>query len=368
MSNVTAKRLMIMAAGTGGHVFPGIAIAKTMQERGWEVTWLGTTHGMEGEIVKKNQLPMDAVKFSGLRGKGWKHTVTGVFRLLSSFVHCYQFLGRRRPDVVLGMGGYVTVPGGLMARLRGIPLVLLNADAALLLSNRLLLGAAQRVLFGFPAEVAVAKNKALVTGNPVRREICQMAPPAERFSGRSGPLKVLIIGGSLGAQVLNETVPAALALMSPETRPLVTHQSGKQHIAQLTATYAKAQVQADVVAFIDDMQAQYAAADLVICRAGAITVSELTAAGVASVLVPLRVSSTTHQTNNAEWMAQQQAAIHLPQTQMTAEKLAQLLANITRDECQLLAQAAYKIGQRQANEVIAAVLEELTHKPTGKSV
>ncbi|PRC95204.1 undecaprenyldiphospho-muramoylpentapeptide beta-N-acetylglucosaminyltransferase [Solimicrobium silvestre] len=361
-----AKRIMIMAAGTGGHIFPGLAIAKTLQERGWEVSWLGTAHGMEGEIVAKNNIAMDVLDFAGMRGKGWRHSLTGAVKLVASFLRCFQFLGQRKPDVVLGMGGYVTVPGGLMAKLRGIPLVLVNADAALLLSNKFLARFSQRVLFGFPADFGVAASIAQVTGNPVRSEICTLPIPTVRFFGRSGPLNILVVGGSLGAKILNETLPAALALLPTELRPNVTHQSGKANIAALQAAYEKAQVQAKVVAFIDDMTSEYASADLVICRAGAITVSELTAAGVASVLVPLMASSTTHQSNNASWMAEQQAALHLPQKEMTAEKLAQLLKTMTRADCQVLAEAAYKIGQRQANNKIADVLEELIGKRSGK--
>lgn len=353
------KKLMIMAAGTGGHIFPGLAIAETMRARGWQVSWLGTTHGMERDLVPQRGIEMDTIAFSGLRGKGAAHTLKGMVRLLASFASCFAILSRRKPDVVLGMGGYVTVPGGLMAKLRGTPVALLNADAALLLSNRTLIPIAQRVLFGFPADFGAAAGKAIVTGNPVRKEISEVLPPTQRYADRTGPLKVLIVGGSLGAQVLNETLPAALALIPAEQRPIVTHQSGKKNIDALRANYAQAEVAAEVLDFIDDMPRRYAEADLVICRAGAITVSELTAAGVASVLVPLLVSTTTHQRNNAQWMAQQQAAIHLPQTTLKAAELAALLQNMTRAQCQKMAEAAYEQGRRNANEAIADVLEEL---------
>ncbi|EJN06856.1 undecaprenyldiphospho-muramoylpentapeptide beta-N-acetylglucosaminyltransferase, partial [Herbaspirillum sp. YR522] len=297
-----SRKLMIMAAGTGGHIFPGLAIAETMRARGWQVSWLGTSHGMERELVPRHGVEMDTIVFSGLRGKGLMHTVKGAWRLATSFVRCFNILGRRNPDVVLGMGGYVTVPGGAMARLRGKPLVLVNADAALLLSNKTLTPLADRVLFGFPADFGAAAAKAEVTGNPVRREITSLAPPATRYAGHGGPLRILVVGGSLGAKVLNDNVPAALARLPVQARPVVTHQSGKQHIAALTSAYEAAGVQAEVVDFIDDMPRRYAEADLVICRAGAITVSELTAAGVASVLVPLAVSTTSHQIDNAKWM------------------------------------------------------------------
>ncbi|OBV39147.1 undecaprenyldiphospho-muramoylpentapeptide beta-N-acetylglucosaminyltransferase [Janthinobacterium psychrotolerans] len=359
VKNLKTKKLMIMAAGTGGHIFPGLAIAQTMIARGWEVSWLGTTHGMEQELVPKSGIAMDAIAFSGMRGKGLGHTVKGGFKMIASLFAIRGFIARRKPDVVMGMGGYVTVPGGLVARLSGVPLVLVNADAALLLSNKTLLPLAQQVCFGFPAEFGDAASKAVVTGNPVRAEILAMAPPAARFEHRAGPLRILVVGGSLGAKALNDSLPAALALMPEGERPLVTHQSGKKNIDALRASYGAAGVTAHVVDFIDDMAEAYAAADLVICRAGAITLSELTAAGVASVLVPLVASTTSHQRNNAQWMAQQGAAIHLPQTEMNPAALAAMLASLTRESCQQMAQAALAAGKRDANEAIAHVLEQL---------
>jgi UDP-N-acetylglucosamine--N-acetylmuramyl-(pentapeptide) pyrophosphoryl-undecaprenol N-acetylglucosamine transferase len=356
------KRLLIMAAGTGGHIFPGLAIAETMQARGWQVSWLGTMHGMERDIVPKHKIEMDSIDFAGLRGKGLAHTARGVFKMAAGFASCFNILGRRKPDVVLGMGGYVTVPGGMMAKLRGVPLVLVNADAALLLSNKTLAPLAKRVLFGFPADFGNAAGKAIVTGNPVRKEIIALPAPAQRYAGRSGNLRLLVVGGSLGAKVLNESLPAALARIPAEVRPTVTHQSGKQHIDALRAAYSNASVNAEVVDFIDDMPRRYAEADLVICRAGAITVSELTAAGVPSVLVPLVASTTSHQRDNAEWMAKQKAAIHLPQNELNPERLAQLLQSLTREACLTMAEAAHAIGRRQANDAIADVLEDLTDR------
>lgn len=356
------KKLMIMAAGTGGHIFPGVAIAQTMRERGWSVTWLGTAHGMENEFVPKQGIAMDSIDFAGLRGKGLGHTVKGAFKMAASFATCLRVLGQRKPDVVLGMGGYVTVPGGMMARTRGIPLALVNADAALLLSNKTLTPLASRVLFGFPADFGNAAGKAIVTGNPVRQAILDLPAPGQRFAGRTGPLRVLVVGGSLGAKVLNDSVPAALARIDANVRPIVTHQSGKKNIDALRAAYAQAGVQANVVDFIDDMAAAYAEADLVICRAGAITVSELTAAGVASVLVPFVASTTSHQRDNAVWMDKQGAAIHLPQGELSSERVAQLLVNTTRAQCLAMAEAAQAVGKRDANDAIAAVLEQLASK------
>jgi UDP-N-acetylglucosamine--N-acetylmuramyl-(pentapeptide) pyrophosphoryl-undecaprenol N-acetylglucosamine transferase len=356
------KRLMIMAAGTGGHIFPGIAIAHTMRARGWEVSWLGTANGMEQDLVPKQGIAIDTIDFHGMRGKGLQHTLQGAFKLTASFVTCLRFIRQRRPDVVLGMGGYVCVPGGMMARLRAVPLVLVNADAALLLSNKTLTPLAQRVLFGFPADFGRAAGKAMVTGNPVRQEILDMPAPEQRFEGRDGPLRILVVGGSLGAKVLNDSIPAALALMPEAVRPLVTHQSGKKNIDALRESYAKAGVKAEVVDFIDDMAAAYAQADLVICRAGAITVSELTAAGVASVLVPFVATTTSHQRDNAKWMASQNAAVHLPQTALSPASMAELLHKLTRAKCREMAVAAAAVGKRNANDAIADVLEKLANK------
>ena len=355
------SHLLIMAAGTGGHIFPGLAIADTMRARGWQVSWLGTTRGMESDIVPRHGVPFDAIDFTGLRGKGLMHTITGAFKMLVSFFSCLMILRRRKPDVVLGMGGYVTVPGGVMAKLTGVPLALVNADAALLMSNKALLPFASKVLFGFDTQGDEAGTKVQVTGNPVRREISTLPTPQSRYGERNGPLNILVIGGSLGAKVLNETVPAALALIDGQ-RPRVVHQSGKQHIAALRELYAKHGVEAEVVDFIDDMASRYAQADVVICRAGAITVAELCAAGVASVLVPLIASTTSHQRDNAQWMAAAGAAIHQPQSELNVDALASLIKTLTRERCLHMASAAYQHGRRDSNEVIAQVLETLGSK------
>jgi len=259
---------------------------------------------------------------------------------------------------VLGMGGYVTVPGGVMAAVHGKPLALMNADAALLMSNKALLPFAKKILFGF-SSTGAPLNKSHITGNPVRKEISRLPAPSQRYPQRSGPLNVLVIGGSLGARVLNDTVPAALALLAPQERPNVVHQSGKQNIDALKKNYANANVDAEVVDFIDDMASRYAAADVVICRAGAITVTELCAAGVASVLVPLVVSTTSHQRNNAQWMAANDAAIHLPQQELNPVALSALLRDMTRERCLQIAEHAYQQGRRDANDAIAGVLEDL---------
>ena len=245
-----------------------------------------------------------------------------------------------------------------MAKLRGIPLILMNADAALLLSNKLLLPCAQQVLFGFPAQFSRAADKARVTGNPVRQEISRLNPPAQRYASRTGPLRVLVMGGSLGAKILNECMPAALARIPVSERPVVVHQSGKAHRQALWQAYQAVHVHAEVVDFIEDVAQRYAQADLVICRAGAITVSELTVAGVASILVPLVVSTTAQQVHNARWMEEHHAAVHLPQTECTPERITEWLQQLTRARCQELAIAAHALGQPRAHDLIAEVLEQ----------
>lgn len=359
-STQQAKKLMIMAAGTGGHIFPGLAIAEEMKQRGWSVSWLGTKHGMEAEIVPKFNIEIDQIDFAGMRGKGLLHTLKGCLKLINSFFTSWKILSQRKPDVVLGMGGYVTFPGGIVAALRSKPLVLMNADAGLLLSNKLLRPFARKILFGLPPEQSHHNNDELVTGNAIRKDIAQIESPAVRYANRNNQLNVLVVGGSLGAKVLNETIPAALALLSDSERPHITHQSGKAHIGDLKKRYSEFGVQAEIVDFINDMPARYAQTDLVICRAGAITVSELNAAGVASVLIPLIASSTSHQVDNARWMAKQGAAIYLPQAELSAETLAGILRKLTRQQCQKMAEAAYQVGQRDAGNTIANVIEELT--------
>ncbi|MBX3607958.1 MAG: undecaprenyldiphospho-muramoylpentapeptide beta-N-acetylglucosaminyltransferase [Piscinibacter sp.] len=348
-----------MAAGTGGHVIPGLAVAREMLARGWTVSWLGTTHGMENRLVPPAGLPMDTISFSGLRGKGLLHTLTGGLRLLGAFWSCLRILRARRADAVLGMGGYVCFPGGMMAALLGKPLVLVNADAALLMSNKALLPVADRVAFGFEGAAQAKVKQAVVTGNPVRAEIEALPAPEQRFAGRSGPLRVLVVGGSLGARVLNETVPQALALLEAAQRPQVTHQTGTANLEAVRAAYAQQQVQAELLPFVDDMAARLAACDVMICRAGAVTVSELCAAGVAAVLVPLIVSTTSHQRDNAAWLAGQGAGVHLPQVELTPQRLAELLRSLTREALLAMAIKARTLAKPQAAARVADQIEGL---------
>ena len=354
--------LVVMAAGTGGHIIPGLAVAREMQSRGWTVSWLGTRHGMENKLVPpqaESGIALDTIGFSGLRGKGLVHTLTGGLRLLKAFWDCLGILRRRSADAVLGMGGYVCFPGGMMAALLNKPLLLVNADAALLLSNKALLPVADRIAFGFEGDAAARTKHAVVTGNPVRAEIESLPEPAQRYAGRTGPLRLLVVGGSLGAQVLNRTLPAALALLPAATRPHVTHQAGVADADSVRAAYAAAGVTAEVLPFIGDMPQRLADCDVMLCRAGAITVSELCAAGVPALLVPLVVSTTAHQRDNAAWLAGQGAAWHLPQTEMTAQRVADMLAKMTRPALCAMAGKARALARPRAAARVADELERL---------
>lgn len=355
------SHLVIMAAGTGGHIIPGLAVAKEMQSRGWTISWLGTREGMETRLVPAQGIALDSIGFSGLRGKGLLHTMTGGLRLLKAFWECLTLLRQRGADVVLGMGGYVCFPGGLMASLLGKPLLLVNADASLLLSNKALLPVADRIAFGFDGAAATTHKRAVVTGNPVREDIEALPDPIERYAGRSGPLQLLVVGGSLGAKVLNETLPQALALIAPQERPQVVHQTGALQRDGVREAYDSAGVHdgVEVLAFIDNMAERLAACDLMICRAGAVTVSELCAGGVPALLVPLVVSTTAHQRDNALFMAQHGAAIHLPQAELTPEHLAQLLRGFDRAGLRAMAEKAHALARPRAAARVADEIERL---------
>lgn len=344
-----SRSVLIMAGGTGGHIFPALAVADQLRERGWTIVWLGSKAGMESTLVPQHGYEIEWLRFSGLRGKGVVRALLLPLNLLIAFWQAARVIFRRRPDVVLGMGGYVSFPGGMMAAFLARPLVLHEQNAVSGLANKVLSMVADRILVAFPD----ALKNAQWTGNPVRREIAQLPAPEVRFRHRDGSLNVLVIGGSLGAQILNETVPRALALIEQAQRPQVTHQAGAKHLAALEAAYRAAGVSAITRAFIVDMAQAYAAADVVICRAGALTVSELAAAGVASVLVPLPSAVDDHQSVNARYLAGQSAAILLPQSELTPGKLAELLLGFTREKLLEMASRARALGKPDAARVVA---------------
>ena len=347
--------LMIMAGGTGGHVMPGLAVAHEMRARSWDVVWLGNPTGMEAELVPRHDIPMRWVRIGGLRGKGLSTRLAMPFRLLRACWQALRVLREVRPSVVLGMGGYVAFPGGLVASLLRRPLVIHEQNSVAGLTNRLLARLADRVLVAFPGAIAGA----VWTGNPVRREIAQCPPPEARFASRSGRLRVLVVGGSLGAQALNAIVPQALARIAPDRRPRVTHQCGRDNRDALVARYLELGVDAEVLAFIEDMPAAYANADLVVCRAGAMTISELAAAGVASILVPFPHAVDDHQTTNARFLADRDAAILLPQSELDAASLAALLDRLDRPRLLAMAQAARAVARADATCAVADVCAQL---------
>jgi len=345
---------MIMAGGTGGHVFPGLAVADYLREAGWRVVWLGAKTGMEATLVPKHGYDMAWVSFSGVRGRGPVAFFLLPLRLLVAFWQSARAIFAHRPDVVLGMGGYISFPGGMMAALFGKPLVVHEQNSIPGLANKVLAGVADRVLCAFPE----ALKRATVTGNPVRPQISAIAAPQSRYAGRSGPLRVLVVGGSLGAKALNDVVPRALALLTGE-RLLLTHQSGAQHVESLRQAYSAAGVPAATPAFIEDMAAAYAEADLVVCRAGATTVAEIAAAGVASILVPYPHAVDDHQTANARFLADAGAAILAPQSELTAARLAGLIAGFDRARLCEMAKRARSLGRPDATEAVARVCVEL---------
>ncbi len=345
---------MVMAGGTGGHIMPGMAVAEILRTQGWKIAWMGNPDGMEAKLTAGRGYEMAWVRFSALRGKGLLRKLLLPFNLLRGFREAWSQLGRIRPDVVLGMGGYISFPGGMMASLRGIPLVLHEQNSVAGLANRVLAGVADRVLTGFPG---VMKKGAWV-GNPVRPEIAALPPPALRYAQHEGPLRVLVVGGSLGAQALNEALPQALALIPESERPAVVHQAGEQHLAALTSRYLANGVKADCVAFIKNMAGAYEWADLVICRAGALTVAELAAAGVASLLVPFPHAVDDHQTSNARFLGSAGAAILLPQAQLTPERLAEI-RNLSRHQLAQMAEKARELARQDATAVVAQACAEL---------
>ncbi len=352
MSNRT---ILIMAGGTGGHIYPGLAVADALRAQGWNVVWLGAPNSMEAELAPKHGYPVAWVNFSGVRGKGLLRLLVLPFTLLRALGQSAAAIFRHRPDVVLGMGGYITMPGGLMAAILRRPLVIHEQNSIAGMSNKVLAVFATRVLSGFPGVLA----KTLWCGNPVRADIAALNEPQARYAGRSGKLNVLVVGGSLGAQALNEALPKAFALLPESARPNILHQTGKKHFEAVQQLYAQAGVSADIRPFLEDMAQQYASADVVICRAGALTIAELAAAGVASVLIPFPFAVDDHQTHNARFLSEKNAAVLLPQKEMSAEKLVQLLRDFNREKLLAMAQAARSLAKPDATQAVAKVCMEL---------
>ena len=350
-----SKTALIMAGGTGGHIFPGLAVAQELRERGWTVHWLGAPGSMEERLVPPRGFPLETVEFSGVRGKGAASLLGLPLRIITALSQARAVLRRVKPDVVVGMGGYITVPGGLAAVLAGIPIVLHEQNSVAGMANKLLARFAKRVFSAFPNAIAGAEW----VGNPLRAEFTQQPEPAARFAGRTGPLHLLVVGGSLGAKALNEVVPQALALIPEASRPQVTHQSGAKQIDALQANYAAAGVQASLTPFIDDAAKAYADADIIICRSGASTVTELAAVGAAAVFVPFPAAVDDHQTANARFLVDCGAGWLVQQSVLSAQNLAEMLENIERSTLVEKAQKAKAMQKLEAAQRVAQACEEV---------
>ncbi|HUR89343.1 MAG TPA: undecaprenyldiphospho-muramoylpentapeptide beta-N-acetylglucosaminyltransferase [Ramlibacter sp.] len=347
---------LVMAGGTGGHIFPGLAVAEALRAKSWRVHWLGGAQGtMESQLVPPRGFPFETIEFGGVRGKGLMTLVLLPLRLLRAFGQSIGVVRRVKPDVVIGLGGYITFPAGMMSVLLGKPLVLHEQNSIAGMANKVLAGVADRVFTAFPNVI----KKAQYVGNPLRESFLQQPGPAERMAHRAGPLRLLVVGGSLGAKALNEIVPKALALIPAESRPSVLHQSGAKQIDELRANYAAAGVQADLTPFIDDTAKAYADADLVVCRAGASTVTELAAVGCAAVFVPFPAAVDDHQTTNAKFLVEAGGGWLVQQRELTPEWLADLLRTVQRPELIRRAVAAKAMQKTSATAEVVAACEEL---------
>ena len=352
------KTVLVMAGGTGGHIFPGLAVAEELHGKGWRIVWLGHPDGMEAQLIPRHGYEQAWMRFSALRGKGIMRKLALPLNLCRGLWQAYGVLRRIRPDVVLGMGGYVTFPAGLMAVMMRRPLVVHEQNALPGLANKTLARVAAKILSGFPGALPAAQW----VGNPVRKEIAQLPDPSERYRARQGRLRLLVVGGSLGALKLNQTVPEALARIPVAQRPVVVHQSGQKNIDELKQCYQQHGVEATLLPFIEDMAHQLAEADIVISRAGALTVAELAAAGVAGVLVPYPHAVDDHQTANARFLVDTGGAVLMPQSELTAEGLARWLVNTDRERLMHMAQQARAQAKPQAAEDVAQICEALAAK------
>lgn len=352
MSKPGSRTLMIMAGGTGGHIFPALSVADHVREAGWNVIWLGSRSGMEARIVPAKGYRIAWIRIEGVRRSGVLAMAMLPLKLLVAFWQSARAIFAHRPDVVLGMGGYVAFPGGMMASLLNRPLVIHEQNSVAGLTNRVLGCVADKVLAGFP-DAFGKRRKAQWTGNPVRADIAALAPPAQRYAARNGALRVVVLGGSQGAKALNDAVPQALARLAKEALPEVIHQAGAAHLESVRANYAAVGVSATVIPFIEDMAATYAAADLMICRAGASTIAELAAAGVPALLVPFPYAVDDHQTHNARFLVERGGAVLIAQSELTPERLAEMLASFTREKLLAMANAARTVGKPEATREVA---------------
>ncbi|KPN72094.1 undecaprenyldiphospho-muramoylpentapeptide beta-N-acetylglucosaminyltransferase [Neisseria sp. 83E34] len=349
---MSGKTFLVMAGGTGGHIFPALAVAQALQKRGHKVVWLGSEDAMETRIVPQHNIPLETLAIKGVRGNGFKRKLMLPLTLMKTVSAAKEIIRKHNIACAIGFGGFVTFPGGVAAKLAGVPLVIHEQNAVAGLSNKMLSRWARRVLYAFPKAFDAPDG---LVGNPVRAEISGMPEPEARFAKRDCRLKVLVVGGSLGAQVLNETVPAALGMLPPEKRPIVYHQSGRGKLEALQAAYAKHGAEAECREFINDMVKVYSHADVVICRAGALTIAELTAAGVGALLVPYPYAVDDHQTANARFMVKADAGLLLPQNELTADKLATILGGLTREQCLTWAKNARTLAMPHSADDVADI-------------
>jgi UDP-N-acetylglucosamine--N-acetylmuramyl-(pentapeptide) pyrophosphoryl-undecaprenol N-acetylglucosamine transferase len=346
---------LVMAGGTGGHIFPGLAVAEALRDRAWRVHWLGGPGSMESRLVPPRGFAFETIEFSGVRGKGARTLLLLPLRLVKSFWQSVQVVRRVKPDVVVGLGGYITFPAGIASVMLGKPLVLHEQNSVAGMANRVLAALARRVFTAFPG----ALKKAAWVGNPLRPAFVQQPPPQERLGSRSGPLRLLVVGGSLGAKALNDIVPKALALIPVDARPSVVHQSGAKQIDELRANYAAAGVQAELTPFIDDTAQAYADADLIVCRAGASTVTEIAAVGAAAVFVPFPAAVDDHQTTNAKFLVDAGGGWLVQQRDLTPERLAELIRQVDRPELIRRASVAKTMQKTGATDEVVKACEEL---------
>lgn len=349
------KRALIAAAGTGGHIFPGLAIADALMAKGWDIVWLGTKSGMENRLVPQKNIKFESIEFGGARGKGITTWLLMPYRLMKAVAQCLQILYKTKPNLVFGFGGYISLPAGLAAKLMAKPLAIHEQNSVIGLSNKVLALLTKNVFTAFPNVV----SKASVTGNPLRHEFAEVRTPEVRFNKREGPLNILIIGGSLGANFLNETVPQAIRLIPLENRPKILHQSGTNQYEAVKNLYEKLNIEATVVSFIDNTAEAFADADLIVCRAGASTVTEIAGIGAAALFVPLPSAVDDHQTQNALYLVEKDAAWLQKQNETTPEKLATEILKMNRSILLKVAKAAKKQAITNAVEKIVEKCEVL---------
>ncbi|GMG86648.1 undecaprenyldiphospho-muramoylpentapeptide beta-N-acetylglucosaminyltransferase [Biformimicrobium ophioploci] len=357
MSSLQGKKILVMAGGTGGHVFPALAVARALEDTGAEIAWMGTRRGIESRLMPQENIPLHCIDVEGVRGKGKLALLKAPWQVSKALSQARGIIRTVQPDLVLGFGGFASGPGGLAAKLCGLPLLIHEQNAVAGTTNRLLAKIADRVMAAFPCDL----KGATVVGNPVRKDIARLPEPAARVgSGQQGRY-LLVLGGSLGAQAINETLPQALAQLPAEQRPLVVHQAGPKLIESAQRAYEEAGVAARVIPFIDDMADAYAGADLVVCRAGALTVSEVAAAGVGAIMVPFPYAIDDHQTKNGEWLANAGAGEVIQQKDLTAELLAEKLAALFGQPQRLLqmAEAARDAAKTGATGDVVEACEEL---------